>query len=105
MGCANATHDDKKNVDFSTRPMLADGIGEGGIFVANHVCGGAEVVVIAIFPFLYVNLLIEEYRRRPFVWPTNLSSRSRTKSGLCARGLNSEGSNSSWGVAWYEVRE
>jgi hypothetical protein len=27
VGCARATHDDGKNVDFSTRPVLANGIG------------------------------------------------------------------------------
>jgi hypothetical protein len=45
-----------ESVDFSTRAVLANGIGEGGIFVANHVCGVGEVAVIAIFPFPYLNL-------------------------------------------------
>jgi hypothetical protein len=56
VGCARTTHDDGKNVDFSNRPVLADGIGEGGIlFLANHMCGVGDVVVSAIFPFPYMN--------------------------------------------------
>jgi hypothetical protein len=49
VGCARATHDYGKNVDFIIRPLLANGMGEGGIFVANHVCGVGEVVVRANF--------------------------------------------------------
>jgi hypothetical protein len=95
VGCARATHDDGKNVDVSTRPLLANGNGEEGIFVVNHVCGVGEVVLSAKLPFPILIFFIEEYRRRPFVWLTNLGLRSRMKSGLCAGGLNTEGSISS----------
>jgi hypothetical protein len=36
--------------------VSADGIGEGGVFVANHLCCVREVVVCAVLPFPYVNL-------------------------------------------------
>jgi hypothetical protein len=36
--------------------MLANGIGEGSVFIANHLCGVGEVVVRAVFPFPYLNL-------------------------------------------------
>jgi hypothetical protein len=36
--------------------MLANGIGEGGVFIANHLSGLGEVVVRAVFPFPYLNL-------------------------------------------------
>jgi hypothetical protein len=35
-GCTRATHDYGKNVNFSIRLVLANGIGERSIFVANH---------------------------------------------------------------------
>jgi hypothetical protein len=56
VGSARATRDYGKNVDFCTRPVLANGIGEGGIFVTNHVCGVGEVIVYAIFPFPCLNI-------------------------------------------------
>jgi hypothetical protein len=54
VGCARATHDYGKNVELCTRPVLAHGIGEGGIFVVNHVCGVGDVVVRTVFTFSYL---------------------------------------------------
>jgi hypothetical protein len=48
-------------------PMLSDGIGDGGVFGANQLSCVGEVMVRALFPFPYLNFLIEEYRRRPLV--------------------------------------
>jgi hypothetical protein len=62
-------------------------------------------VVSAILSFPYLNLFIEEYRRRPFVWPTKLGSRSRMKSGLYDGGLNNEGIISSGRMAGHEMKE
>jgi hypothetical protein len=36
--------------------LLADGIGEGGVFGANHLSYAGEVVVRVILSFLYLNL-------------------------------------------------
>jgi hypothetical protein len=59
VGCTRATHDYGKNVGFITRPVLANGIGEGGMFVASHMYGAGKVVVIsAIFPFPCQNISI-----------------------------------------------
>jgi hypothetical protein len=49
--CAYAAHDDGKNVDLCTRPVSTNCIGEGGAFIANHLCGVGEVVVCAVLPF------------------------------------------------------
>jgi hypothetical protein len=54
--CTPAAHDDGKDVDFGTWPMLADGIGEGYVFGANHVTCVGEFVVRALFPFPYLDL-------------------------------------------------
>jgi hypothetical protein len=104
VGCARATHDYGKNVDFSTRSVLANGIDEGGIFVVNHVCGVGEVVAIAIFPFLYQNLFDRGAPSVSVRVADDLGSRSRMKSGLCAGGLNSEGNISPVRIAGHEVR-
>jgi hypothetical protein len=56
VGCARAAHDDGRNVDFSTRQVSANGIGERGIFVANPMCGVGEIVLRAIYPFPYLYL-------------------------------------------------
>jgi hypothetical protein len=105
VGCARATHDDVKNVDFITRPVLANGIGEG-VYLSRIQCAVWEKLrSVQYFHSLRSKFLIEEYPRRPFVWPTNLGSRSRIKSGLWAGGLNTEGSISSMRMAWHEVRE
>jgi hypothetical protein len=37
--CTCVAHDYGKNVDVGTLPVLAGGIGEGGVFIANHLCG------------------------------------------------------------------
>jgi hypothetical protein len=103
--CACAAPDYGKNVYFGIRPVLANSIGDGGIFVANHLCGVGEVMVRAVFPFPYLDILIEEYRHRPFVCPTNQGSRSRMKSGLCAGDLSTKECISSGSTTWHEVRE
>jgi hypothetical protein len=56
VACARATPAYGKNGNFSTRHVQANGIGEGGIFVVNYVCGVGEVVVSAIFLFPYLNM-------------------------------------------------
>jgi hypothetical protein len=65
--CTRAAQDDGKDVDSGTWLVVADGIGEGGVFGANHLGCVGGVVVRAVLPFPYLNLFIEEYRRRPFV--------------------------------------
>jgi hypothetical protein len=54
--CTRAAHDEGKDVDFSTWPMLEDDIGEGGVYGANHLRCVREVVVRAILPFPYEDL-------------------------------------------------
>jgi hypothetical protein len=54
--CTCAAHDDRKDVDFGTWPVLANGNGEGGAFFASHLRCVGEVVVRAAFPFSYLNL-------------------------------------------------
>jgi hypothetical protein len=54
--CTCAAHGYGKNVDLGTRPMLPNGIGEGGVIIANQLCGVREVVVCAVFSFPYLNL-------------------------------------------------
>jgi hypothetical protein len=41
VGCARATHDDWKIVDFSTHPVLANGIGEG-VYFSRFMCAVLE---------------------------------------------------------------
>jgi hypothetical protein len=48
--CTRAAYDDGEDVDFGTGPMLADRIGEGGVFDSNHVSSAEEVVVRAVLP-------------------------------------------------------
>jgi hypothetical protein len=54
--CKCAARDYGKNVDLGTRPLLSSGIGEGGVFIANQLCGVGEVVVCAVCSFPYLNL-------------------------------------------------
>jgi hypothetical protein len=54
--CTRAAHDDRKDVDFGTSPVLTNGIGEGGVFFASHLRCVGEVVVRAIFPSPYMNI-------------------------------------------------
>jgi hypothetical protein len=55
--CTRAAHDDGKDVAFGTWPVLAGGIGEGDVFGASHMSCVGEVVVRALLPFPYPNLL------------------------------------------------
>ena len=54
--CARAAHDYGEDVDFGTWPVLADGIGEEGVFGADHLSCVGEVVVRAVLPFPHLNL-------------------------------------------------
>jgi hypothetical protein len=59
-GCvrySTAAHDKKENIDIGTWPLLANGIGERDLFIANHLCGVGEVVACVVFPFPYLNNL------------------------------------------------
>ena len=67
MRRARAAHDDGEDVDLGTWPVDADGACEGCVFGTIQVGCLGEVAVCAIFIFSYLNLLMHEYRRRPFV--------------------------------------
>jgi hypothetical protein len=56
--CTYAAHDGGKDVDFCTLLVLANGIGEEGVFsFAIHLrCVGQIIVVRAVFIFPYLNL-------------------------------------------------
>jgi hypothetical protein len=54
--CTRTAHDDGKDVNFGTWPVMADGIGEGGVCGENQMSCVGEVVVRAILPFPYLNL-------------------------------------------------
>jgi hypothetical protein len=54
--CSSSAHAYGENIDIGTWLVLAKGIGERGVFIANHVCGVGEVVVCAILPFPYLSL-------------------------------------------------
>jgi hypothetical protein len=43
-------------IDFGTWPKLADGIGEEGVFGADHWSCVGEVVARALLPFPHLNL-------------------------------------------------
>jgi hypothetical protein len=58
--CDCAARDDGTNVDYFTWPLPADGIGDGGVFVANPLSCVGEVVVRVILPFPYLNLFNRE---------------------------------------------
>jgi hypothetical protein len=55
--CTRAAHDDVKDVDFGTWLVLADGIGEWSVSRAYQLSCVGEIVVRALFPFPYVNLV------------------------------------------------
>jgi hypothetical protein len=55
--CTRAAHDDGNDVDLCTWQVSADGIGERGVFDANHVSCVGEIVVRAVLPFSYLNLI------------------------------------------------
>jgi hypothetical protein len=55
--CTCAAHDYGKNIDFGTWVVSANGIGDGGVFMANRLCSVGEVVVRAVRPFPYLNNL------------------------------------------------
>jgi hypothetical protein len=44
--CTCAARDDGKDVDFGTWLVLANGVGEGGVFLANHLKCVGEVVSV-----------------------------------------------------------
>jgi hypothetical protein len=56
LRCTCAAHDYGKNTDLGTWRVLSNGIGEGGLFIANQLCGVGEVVLCAILPFPCLNL-------------------------------------------------
>jgi hypothetical protein len=67
VGCARATHDDEKNVDFGTRQVLANGIGEG-VYMSRIMCAVWERLwSVQYFHSPLSIFFIEEYPRRPFV--------------------------------------
>jgi hypothetical protein len=89
--CAYPTHDDRENDDLSTRPVLANGIGEGSIFVANHVCGVGEVVVRAIFPFPSLNLFYWEVLSASFRVADKSGFEEHDEIRFVCRARNTEG--------------
>jgi hypothetical protein len=57
VGGADASHGDGEDVDFNTGPVVAESIGERGVFVADELCGEREVIVCAVLPFTYLGFL------------------------------------------------
>jgi hypothetical protein len=74
--------------------MLADGIGEGGVFVANQVSCVGEVLVLGVLPFPYLDLFNRGVSAAA-VCVTDVSrfEESDEKSGLCAGDLSAGGEN------------
>jgi hypothetical protein len=57
---AGATHDDGEDINLSTGPVLAEGVCEESVFVADELCSVLEIVVGAIFQFPDLNIFIDE---------------------------------------------
>jgi hypothetical protein len=83
--------------------VLSNGIGEGGIIIANRVCVVGEVVVCAVFPFPYPNLFNRGVTSSAVRVPDESRFKESDEVGLCAGGLNDEGSKSSCTIACHEA--
>jgi hypothetical protein len=85
--------------------MLANGVGEGGIFVANQLSCVGNIVVSATFLIHYLNLFDRAVPSASVRVAYKSSFEEPCEVGFLFRGLNTEGGISSRRVARHEVRE